>query len=139
MSFMAKAGIGPAINKGHIYTMVVALLTGLGAGIDHHFNPSMAEKQAVETSSNAVDKAADAAAKAAVLETKVTEHTAELGQVIVSVSDMKMDVAVLKSQGAEAKIAANKLDGKVDQILEAVYRMQGQQARNYPSASSPSR
>lgn len=142
MSLVAKAGIGPAINKGHVYTMLVILVTGICDAGYQHFNPSTAAEHASIASDQAVEKAASAAAKAAVLESQVTEHTAAIGTLVVSLSDVKTDIAVLKSQGSDAKTAASIQSDKIDRILEAVYRMQG---RTYstppasPAAAAPAR
>jgi hypothetical protein len=122
---MAKAGIGPVINKGHIYTMIVAIVVGACDATYNHFWPTQAAQHASEASDAAVQKAADAASKEAVIETKVAEHTAELGEIMVTMGDMKTDVAVLKSQGSDTKQALSSQSDKMDRLLMAVSRMQG--------------
>lgn len=136
MKFMAKlkGGLGPAVNRGHIYTMVVAIVVGVLDATYNHLYPSTAAQHASEASDQAVQKAGDSAAKSAVIEVKVAEHTQELGNIAISMADLKMSVAVLQSQATEAKATADKMSDKEDKILEAVYLMRGaQRAANSPT------
>lgn len=125
MSLMAKAGIGPLINKGHIYTMIVALVTGIGVVVEHHYNPTVEAVRATTASQEAVDKAAIAASKAAVLEETVTRHSSELTQISSTLSDVKTAVVVLQNQGAAAQLNASAQNEKIDKILIGLSRIQG--------------
>lgn len=89
-----------------------------------HYVPSDAAAKSAAISQTAVDKAADAAAKAAVLESTVSTHTQELNSIGASVDDLRVSVAVLKSQGDAAKETAKAENDKLDRLLAAVYRQQ---------------
>jgi hypothetical protein len=120
-----KAAVERRLTSGNLWTIAVMVAGILGGTGYNHFVPSTAAQHASDASDEAVQKASDAAAKAAVVEVKVAEHTEELGQIMVSMSDLKSDVAVLKSQGADAKNALSSQSDKMDRLLMAVSRMQG--------------
>lgn len=120
-----KPQVERRVTSGNLWTIAVMVAGILGGTGYNHFVPSDAAKHASDVSDAAVQKAADVASKAAVMEKTVTEHTQELGEVMLSMSDMKSDIAVLKSQGAEAKQSSDRLADKMDKMLMGLARMQG--------------
>ena len=137
-SLMAKLGSGVErrMTSGNIWTMIVAIASVLGGTGYEHFNPSDATRHAAQQSDIALEQAAAAAARSAVVEEKVTTHSQELLSLNISMTDIKTAVAVLQSQSDAAKTLATEQSTKLDQILEAVYRMQGAQIRaTMPSTS----
>src|SRR5580698_1713561 len=83
---------------------IAAVLSSGGASVGvNHFIPSTAAQHASDASDAAVQKAADAAAKSALVESTVATHTSELNNIGASVDTLRMDVAVLKAQGESEK------------------------------------
>lgn len=106
------------ITSGNVFGMIIALLSSGGVATYVHFVPS-AEAAAVKTSAD------QAVAKAAVLEATVATHTQELGQIAANVDELRINMAVIKSQSDAAKLAADKQSDKLDRILDRVSRLQG--------------
>lgn len=123
-----KPQVERRLTSGNLWTIAVMVAGILGGTGYNHFVPSTAAQHASDASDVAVQKASDAAAKSAVMEKTVTEHTAELGQVMISMSDMKSDIAVLKAQGSDAKVSSDRLADKMDRMLMGLSRMQGRTA-----------
>jgi hypothetical protein len=113
------------MTTGNIWTMAV-MVAGLVGGTGYqHFVPSESAKKATVDSAAAVEKATAAAVQAALTENTVATHTQELSLIAQSVDTLRIDVAVLKSQGDAAKAVADKQSDKLDRILSQINRLQG--------------
>jgi hypothetical protein len=127
-----KGGVERRITSGNIWAIITVVAGVIGGTGYQHYIPSIAAQDAStaahhasEASEVAVQKAADAAAKAATIESTVAAHSSEINLIATSVDQLKLDVAVLKSQGDAAKASAQSESEKLDRLLAAVYRMQG--------------
>lgn len=127
-----KGKVERRLTSGNLWTMAV-LVAGLISDAGYqHFTPSMAAEHASQASDAAFQKAAEAATKSAVTELTVATHTQQINQIGISVDTLRMDMAVVKSQGDDAKASAKETSDKLDRVLAAVYRMQGQSGRQTP-------
>ncbi len=127
-------GVEKHLTTGNIWTILVTISAFVGSTGYQHYVPSDAAAHAQKASDDAASKAAAAAAKAAVIEQTVATHTSEIALVAASVDQLKLDVAVLKSQGESAKAAALSNSEKLDRLLSAVYKMEGAAHAEGPSA-----
>ena len=112
------------ITSGNLWTIAVMVAGIVGGTGYQHYVPSEAAAKSAIISQAAVDKAADAAAKAAVLESTVSTHTQELNSIASSIDTLRIDVAVLKSQGSAAQDVAKSQSDKLDRLLGIMYRQQ---------------
>jgi hypothetical protein len=133
-SDMPKKGhVERRLTTGNLWTIAVMIAGIVGDAGYQHFTPTTAAAHAAEASDQAVTKAIAAATKAAIVEVKVAEHTQEIGEIMISMGDLKQDVAVLKSQGADAKQDRQAQSDKLDKLLDAVSRMQGASRASGPA------
>lgn len=121
------------LTSGNLWTIAVMVAGIIGGNGYQHFVPSAAASDAKVTATEAVKEASDAASRAAVLEYVVANHTEALKGIQSTVATLSSDVAVLRSQGDDAKQVAKSQSDKLDTILTAVSRLQGAQRATQPT------
>ena len=121
------------ITSGNIWSAIIAVCAVLGGTGYSHFNPSTAEQKASDDSTAAVQRATEAATKAATVQTMITQHAQQIEQIKSTCDSLAMDVAILKIQGTDRKAADAATNSKLDELLKMVYRLQGQYRANEPS------
>jgi nitrate reductase alpha subunit len=128
-----KQKVEPRITRGNLYTIGVVLAGFVGSMGWTHYVPSEEAREAKGASTEAVQKASEAAAKSAVTENLVAIHTQQINAIAENVDTLRMDMAVVKSQGEAAKSLAQSTSDKLDRLLAAVYRLQGQVGPTKPN------
>lgn len=124
--------VDPRLTKGNLYTIAVIVAGLIGNMGFTHYVPSDAAAEAKKAAQSAVDNSIASAAKSAVVEVKVAEHSLAISEVQASLQRLSEAVAVIQSQNAQQAKAASDTTAKLDELLKAVYREQGRNYRGEP-------